>query len=95
MFAPETAANVSRIEIDCNAHKGEIRTTVHHRVPEVHHLGDPNDTRNTVTGKVEIKARRFYAYGRTPGQMTARLARFMRDEVVASLPGIPVSLYGA
>jgi hypothetical protein len=86
--------NIASVEIACNALKGEIVTTVTHTEPEYHHIGDPEDTR-AGSSKVRIALRTFYTYGRTPGAATQALARFMAGETLASLPGVPVAVYGA
>lgn len=88
-------SNVKSVEIACNALKGEVVTTVTHIEPEMHHLGDPCDTRQSSEGKVRIALRTFFAYGKTPGAATVGLARYMAEQTMLSLPGVPVALYGA
>lgn len=77
--------NVTRIELTCNAHKGEVESIIKHDpVTEV------IDERRTEKGTVTIKARRFTVYSRTP----VSLARDMYREVCAAFPSALVTLRG-
>lgn len=89
-----TESTVRRVELTCNAGKGEIETIVHHDA-ESHHIGNPEDFRGDESQKITIKARRFVAYSHTPGANAVAYARSMRDFALRAYPGIPVSLVGA
>lgn len=85
--------NIKNVRIDCNAGKGEIVTFVEHCEAESFRIGDASDNRSEE--RVTIKSRTFPTYARSPGFAAQQLARHMAQVVLASLPGVPVELYGA
>lgn len=88
----ETGGKILSIHIECNAAKGEILTTVHHE-PESYRVGDASENRSDE--RVTVSQRTFPAYSRTPGAAAVSLARSMARYTRATLPSVPVSLYGA
>ena len=87
-----TETRFTSIHIECNALKGEIVTTVKHEA-ESYRIGDASDNRSDE--RVTIEQRTFPVYSRTPGACCVAMARSMRSDIVARLPSVPVSLYGA
>lgn len=88
----DLSVRIISVEIDCNALKGEIRTTVKHD-PQTMRVGDASE--NRTDERVTHSLRSFPTYGRSPGAATLQLARFMAEHTRAQLPDVPVRLFGA
>jgi hypothetical protein len=88
----DETASIESVRIECNASKGEIRTIVKH-AEQSFRVGDASDNRSEE--RVTITERCFPTYSRTPGAAAVSLARSMARYTLATLPGVPVALYGA